>query len=90
MRKPVFKHDCTGCQYLGTITLDGKTFDMYYCAGEPTIIARFSNEDSEYASGLPVAKRVYTNQIDLDRELPPYLEAMGIAYGRALRKNYIK
>lgn len=50
--KPNYKHDCNVCQFLGATILDGKTFDLYYCAGEPTVIARWSDEGSEYASGL--------------------------------------
>jgi hypothetical protein len=46
--QPKFEHDCTRCQFLGHY--DGA--DLYFCDGEPTIIARFSSEGHNYRSGL--------------------------------------
>lgn len=50
--KPKFIHDSTCDTFLGTICVDNKWADVYYCPSEPTIIARFSNEGSDYASGI--------------------------------------
>ncbi len=47
----LFKHDCENCTYLGTF--EGR--DLYACARNnivDTVIARYGNQGSEYASGL--------------------------------------
>lgn len=47
---PKFHHDCTNCKFLG----HRNGFDVYICTQGglyPTIIARFSDEGSKYASG---------------------------------------
>jgi len=52
---PRFKHDCQRCRYLGTIVSSGGLADLYFCdqsGSRPTVIARFSDEGSDYASGL--------------------------------------
>ena len=52
--KPRYEHDCEACQFIGQ---DG-LFDMYVCAkgnkapfSRTTLIARFSDEGPDYASG---------------------------------------
>lgn len=57
--KPQFTHDCTCCVYLG----QSEGADLYFC-GSPgrsnvftTIIARFSSEGRDYASGWIFGKR---------------------------------
>lgn len=50
--KPIFTHDCDSCTFLGSAVIEGKEFDLYHCAYEPTVIARFSSEGADYASGL--------------------------------------
>jgi hypothetical protein len=50
--KPIYTHDCGACKFLGTVVIDEVVYDLYYCAGEPTIIARFSSEGPEYTSGI--------------------------------------
>jgi len=47
-KRPKFEHDCSDCTFLG----HENNHDLYFCASEPTIIARFSDEGSEYSSGL--------------------------------------
>lgn len=49
---PKFQHDCSRCVYLGHF----EDHDLYYCAGEPTVIARFGDEGPDYGSGLPFAE----------------------------------
>jgi hypothetical protein len=52
---PVHAHDCEACLFLGQY---GEA-DLYLCpkeAGGPTVIARFSGEPSDYASGMPIAE----------------------------------
>ena len=88
MSNPKFAHDCGQCTFLGNITLDDETFDLYHCGQiggkHATIIVRFSNEGSEYASGLVTATKAYFGTLPDDMEyIPRYIEAMGIAYGRA-------
>lgn len=50
--KPVFKHDCSFCIFLGRYDEQ----DLYACPQEavwPTVIARHGDELGEYNSGLP-------------------------------------
>lgn len=58
-KKPVFKHDCSSCEYLGKLAaftpLPGEPpgYDVYRCPGSvlgPSYIARFGNIDFEYWS----------------------------------------
>ena len=51
MTKPKFDHDCDNCQYVGNF----KEYDLYFCNTTPTVIARYGNEGSEYASGMVFA-----------------------------------
>lgn len=46
-----FQHDCDKCKPLGEF----KDADLYYCdqqIGGPTVIARYSSDGGDYASGL--------------------------------------
>lgn len=52
--KPQWKHDCTKCRFLGQ-TIGGKRLvDLYVCESvlenDATLIARYSDEDSDYAA----------------------------------------
>jgi hypothetical protein len=56
MHKPIHKHDCDKCEFLGNFTPTegnyvGYIYDLYYCPNEPTIIARHG-ENGEYLSGM--------------------------------------
>lgn len=55
-QKPLFKHECTSCTFLGTSS-DNKA-DLYFCpqSGSPTIIARYSDDGPDYISGAVFAK----------------------------------
>jgi hypothetical protein len=46
MEKPIFKHDCSSCKFLGTY----KDRDLYVC--HTTLVARFGNGGHEYESGI--------------------------------------
>jgi hypothetical protein len=51
---PQHKHDCARCTFLGRF----KSADLYHCmqfGTMPTVIARYSSEGADYASGLPSA-----------------------------------
>lgn len=52
MDKPRYTHDCYVCSFLGQY----KEYDLYFCSRmsliDTTVIARFSNEEGDYASGL--------------------------------------
>lgn len=80
--KPVFKHDCLSCQYLGTY--DGR--DLYYCSGlsdtYPTVVARWGNLDGNYASGIGLAERMRLEPIpgQTHNRLPPDARALRVAY----------
>lgn len=45
--QPRYEHDCEDCVFLG----QWKIYDLYYCPGEPTVIAR-TGPDGEYQSGM--------------------------------------
>jgi hypothetical protein len=45
---PLYRHDCDACQFLGR----WNNQDLYYCDGEPTVIARRSDDGPDYTSGL--------------------------------------
>ena len=51
---PRYDHDCDSCVFLGSHRLH----DLYFCPqhGIPTIIARFSDEPSDYYSGMSFGK----------------------------------
>lgn len=78
-----YEHDCDACVALGDFTIvEDKlvndtvmqvavTYDLYYCPGEPTVVARRSSEGPDYSSGLTFAVR--------NPEGP-----LGVAYHRAL------
>ncbi len=48
--KPLFKHDCDECTYLGSELLDGKKYDLYIHVREGYVeyLARYSSIDMEY------------------------------------------
>ena len=46
-----FEHDCDQCIPLGEF----EEYDLYYCPGEPTVIARYDNDGGDYGSGLTFA-----------------------------------
>lgn len=55
VEKPVFKHDCECCNFLGHWVEQ----DLYFCGTNggagPTVIARFSSDGPDYSSGLKFA-----------------------------------
>lgn len=57
---PLFTHDCDRCTFLGTATdpEGGCEADLYHCLDiiGPTVIARWSNEGSDYSSGMVFAR----------------------------------
>lgn len=78
MRGPNYEHDCAKCKSLGTTVSgsSGKVVDLYFCPTEPTIIARFSDEPSDYASGISFGKRGSISELH-------------VAYERALQNGLI-
>lgn len=78
--KPVFKHECPNCTFLGTIAGDQGPYDLYHCPQGlvPTVIARYSSDGPGYTSGWP-SKR-------FAREFPlsPLVEAAKRAIRRGL------
>jgi hypothetical protein len=58
-KQKLFEHDCDRCDFLGSYRdSDGRDCDLYYAdhGGTPdTVIARYSNEGSDYMSGMPFA-----------------------------------
>ena len=60
MEKPIYEHDCDNCKFLGNYKSpesgDNQTYDLYFCPGEDTVIARYGNNGWEYASGLRFAR----------------------------------
>lgn len=56
LKGPVFLHDCEDCVFLGHY----EEHDLYFCpkeaGSEGTVIARWSGNGPDYASGLPFGK----------------------------------
>lgn len=46
-----YEHDCNNCEYLGRY----REYDLYFCGREPTVLARYSDQGSDYISGLVFA-----------------------------------
>jgi hypothetical protein len=86
-----YKHDCNQCVYLGEdSTEDKNVVDMYFCyqEGIPTIIARNSDEPSDYSS-YPIV--VINENIDMFAPTP-FLRNMLIAEDMKLfnRQTHLK
>jgi hypothetical protein len=72
MDKPRYEHDCNACVYLGK----HKEFDLYFCdTAFPTIIARFSSDGPDYASGM---------------DFRDHISPLGEAFKRACEKGFLK
>lgn len=55
--KPLFRHDCDKCTFLGRHA----GHDLYFCPQGglvPTVIARFGDDGPDYVSGLPLADAI--------------------------------
>lgn len=55
VQKPQFIHDCERCcQFLGSFDAKDGPADLYFCQNDilPTLVARYSDEGSDYVSGL--------------------------------------
>ncbi|MHA1840433.1 MAG: hypothetical protein ACTSYW_00515 [Candidatus Heimdallarchaeota archaeon] len=91
MMKPLFKHNCPKCEFIGTVF---DFYDIYTCpnGNKYSCIARYGDKGSKYISHL----------INLNREVP-YIQSKigGITRGEAivlvmfncmpsLLKNYLK
>ena len=72
--KPIHKHDCECCQFLGSF----KGEDLYYHEeNRITLIARFG-EDGDYTSGLTFAKSEKDNPESPIGEAYRRAEALGL------------
>jgi hypothetical protein len=50
---PLYQHDCETCTFLGRYQApNAQITDLYFCASEPTVIARWSSDGPDYTSGL--------------------------------------
>lgn len=66
--QPVYHHDCGSCTFLGTYN----RYDLYHCLqGDrlATVIARCSDEPSDYVSGLEIAVSI---SLRADRKSNPH------------------
>lgn len=57
---PKFTHDCQECKFLGTISYQERTCDLYYHPAtfgmqDSSLIARYGNEEQNYTSGIGFA-----------------------------------
>ena len=60
MIKPLYKHDCNNCTFLGTFNNE----DLYFCkqGGHiPTLIVRYSSDGPDYSSGFQFGEREKNN-----------------------------
>jgi len=49
--KPKWKHDCTKCRYLGSMSMSRGFADWYECEGtDRSVVARFSEDGPDYWS----------------------------------------
>lgn len=62
LMKPQFEHDCDNCEFLGHVIINDEGADLYYCAREPTVIARRSSDGPDYSSGMDFGRHGF-NQI---------------------------
>jgi hypothetical protein len=73
---PRFKHDCKNCTFLG----EWQEYDLYHCLqglNDPTLVARYSDEPSNYRAGLPsIRSLAMKNDEDYDSPIV-------VAYRRA-------
>lgn len=75
--KPLFEHDCDHCVFLGSFEANNVKSDLYYhdCS-DPTVIARYSSEGSDYSSSLhsathnPHLNEAYRRAKELDLVRP--------------------
>jgi hypothetical protein len=59
--KPKFEHDHDCCVFLGHWDGGQRPADLYYCdqgIGEDIVLARYSDEGSDYQSGLYGAEQI--------------------------------
>lgn len=75
--KPRFAHDCSCCIFLGHTREQGsRVADLYYCVSVnkktkySTLLARFSDEPSDYESGHP---KFYNPATDSQSEWHPHM-----------------
>lgn len=70
MTKPTYKHDCSGCSFLGSDAFNGVLVDWYICAFSETtlpeslrrtIIARRGDDPADYSSSSICGTVVPTN-----------------------------
>jgi hypothetical protein len=48
---PTYTHDCDSCQYLATVSMYGRDWDLYVCLGTRTsLVGRDSNYPPDYTS----------------------------------------
>ena len=59
--RPLFKHQCEWCRFLGATLQGKKRFELYYCQAQefgPTVLARFGDRPDSYESGLQIAQQL--------------------------------
>jgi len=86
--KPVYKHDCEECIFLGNLSYSGRwvpqgviSVDLYYHHGTiPTFIARYGDDGPEYFSGFQIDWVLRDDMRDY-----PLLEA----FKRAVKKEIV-
>jgi hypothetical protein len=88
--KPVHKHDCDECTYLGFSRYDTTHFDLYFCeqsGGLPTVIARWGDEGPKYISGL--RSREYCLVVARKRAIDLGLYGLECQYPLAVRRAWL-
>ena len=72
-------HDCSGCEFLGGVSINGVRTDSYVCrdsgwTGNDCLVTRLSDDPSDYKSG-PIASAIMAPDVAATRAL--YLAATG-------------
>ncbi len=73
---PLYKHDCSKCEFLGSYRFIGDGYDLYFCPqhGFPTLLARWSDDGPDYLSGFSFGEHMALSD-DPDERQHPMAEA---------------
>ncbi len=73
---PLYKHDCSQCEFLGSHRFMEDDYDLYFCLrdGFPTLLARWSDDGPDYLSGFSFGEHMALSD-ERDEQQHPMAEA---------------